>query len=414
MFRAELAGLGGDVSFVKLGASHAQTWSAWRYAPDTGFALPPSASEVAKYLLLSSPPAPTATGEAGDASPQPPSPVPGAPSIGPAGTLLKAHPVAASLFPRLLGPARDAPPSAAEAPPQPQPQLQQQASGVNPTVAAARFLRLVNKGGPQQQLETLEPAGLQTSAPPAAAEALQPSQPQQQPSIPVPPPAYTWRHRVAGWLSPGVTLALDGGVSGMLPWAGDVGRPGGSRVIDRLFLHTKLRGFDAVGPRAAPVPGGTLAGDVLGGDVMAHASARLLLPPPLPSVRLANAGLRTQLWATAATLKPAGAVAQPQDVFAQPALAAGVGVVSHAGCSCGEGVARATVSSPLISSYAPPSPSHPAPPCPRLTMSSITPLQVLPIAGPGLALEANYALVHRPSPGGTDLAAHFRMQLMFN
>jgi outer membrane protein assembly factor BamA len=109
-----------------------------------------------------------------------------------------------------------------------------------------------------------------------------------------------------------------------------------TRVPDRFFLFgSKCRGFDALGPRAAPVDGGpAVFGDALGGDALAALSLRLLLPPPVPSVRFSNFGARTQLWATAASLSLSSAAA-PAPATQQPALgplgrvsaAAGVGLL---------------------------------------------------------------------------------------
>jgi hypothetical protein len=131
---------------------------------------------------------------------------------------------------------------------------------------------------------------------------------------------YTLWHRVAGWLTPGVTAQAEAicGLVAPLQGGADV------RTLDRFHLmHPRLRGYAAVGPHAAPIPGGVCpGGDALGGDLMAGATARLLLPPPFPSVRLANAGLRSFLWASAGALGSPAALASPSSW----AASAGAGV----------------------------------------------------------------------------------------
>ena len=101
-----------------------------------------------------------------------------------------------------------------------------------------------------------------------------------------------------------------------------------SRIIDRFFLSgSRIRGYDVVGPRTAPVDGGLPSGDGLGGEAKAFLSLRALLPPPFPSVRLANSGLRTQLWATAGGVSRADSVASLSNLWRTGTLSAGVGVV---------------------------------------------------------------------------------------
>jgi len=81
---------------------------------------------------------------------------------------------------------------------------------------------------------------------------------------------------------------------------------GRSSVLDRFQIGSpRLRGFvsDGIGPRSAYV-GPSGAGDSLGGDASLTASLRLAGPPPFPSVTLSNAGLRTHAWVGAGILLP--------------------------------------------------------------------------------------------------------------
>jgi outer membrane protein assembly factor BamA len=177
---------------------------------------------------------------------------------------------------------------------------------------------------------------------------------------PLAPAEYTWSHRAAGWLSPGITGLLDVTAGLLVPYGADAARVSGGRIIDRFFmLGARFRGFDSIGPKAAPVPGGTKAGDVLGGDYLMAATARVLLPPPLPSVRLANVGFRSQLWATAGVLAARGDTPGIESFASQARGSAGVGLFL-----------------PLMS---------------------------------GIALEANYALLHGAQPN--DVVATLRLQL---
>ena len=295
MFQVELAGalLGGDSSHLKLGASHAHSWSWARYAPDTGFAHPPSAAAyqraVAELSHAEAREGRLLPGRMPSATSDAPAPSLFDVGVGPDGAPLRHSPVTLRIFPHLR-----------------------------------------HRVG----------AACGEAAP------------------------YSLESRAAAWAAPGVTLAVDVAGGALLPLPSP-SSPGGRAgvehpsILDRLFLDgNRMRGFDGVGPRAAPVPAGTLHGDALGGEVLLHASARILLPPPLPSVRAANAGLRTQLWATAASLRPS---TQATDLFARPAVAAGVGVV-------------------------------------------------MPLAS-GIGLEANYSLFHVNADPG-DLRASLRMQLL--
>jgi hypothetical protein len=51
-----------------------------------------------------------------------------------------------------------------------------------------------------------------------------------------------------------------------------------------------------------PAADAGVEGDSLGGDFSAFGAVRLYLPPLIPSIRLANAGVRTQLFVCAGTV----------------------------------------------------------------------------------------------------------------
>jgi hypothetical protein len=55
---------------------------------------------------------------------------------------------------------------------------------------------------------------------------------------------------------------------------------------------------------AALSAGGSVDGDALGGDMSAFAALRVFLPPLFPSIRLGNAGIRTQFFTCVGTLTP--------------------------------------------------------------------------------------------------------------
>lgn len=142
---------------------------------------------------------------------------------------------------------------------------------------------------------------------------------------------YSFGHRLAGWLSPGITLSLEASAGAMRSYGPDAGRTGGVRLPDRFFLTgARMRGFDAVAPLTAPQPGGAPYGDAIGGDVYAYGCAKLLLPPPVPSVRLANAGVRTHLYACAGRVGSLDGLvsAGPRGFLDEVSASAGVGVVS--------------------------------------------------------------------------------------
>jgi hypothetical protein len=169
--------------------------------------------------------------------------------------------------------------------------------------------------------------------------------------------SYSMLDRLAGWLSPGVTGILDLSLGGIIPFGASAKQSENTRtrLPDRFFLQgAKCRGFDSIGPRANKISGGSISGDALGGDVLASLSARILLPPPVPSINAANFGVRTQLFATAANLS--------------------------------------SLSSPV-----------------RLNASAGVGLYVPVVAG--AALEANYALWHSDDNNGMSPKATFRVQL---
>jgi len=149
------------------------------------------------------------------------------------------------------------------------------------------------------------------------------------PSEPAP---FSLLQQLAGWLSPGVTVALEGTLGAMAPFGRDAERPNGIRLADRFFLSSsRMRGFDAVGPVAPRLPHGSPYGDAIGGDAFAHVTARLLLPPPIPSVRMANAGLRTHLFASAGRVGAVEQLSRPSDFLRGMSASAGVGLVSAGG-----------------------------------------------------------------------------------
>jgi hypothetical protein len=339
--KQELAGIGGDVFFVKLGFQGSYARSFRRYHPDTGYELPLSRgafyaaqkhNEKAKGSGGPARVAPEAGVALGAAAPAPTQPQAPQPSSGGARGALQAHP-GASMFgkwARILG--------ADNTLPQPG-----YAHIDTDAIAAAAGLTVRKAGVPA--VAAASPAAVRKTSTAAAAASA---------------PTYTWGHRLAGWLSPGVTTIADvtGGV--LVPFGDDAARPAGGRIIDRFFmLGAKFRGFDSIGPTAAPVVASRPVGDVLGGDYLAAATLRVLLPPPVPSVRLANIGLRTQLWATAGALAARGDTPSLASFAEQWRGSVGVGLFL-----------------PLVN---------------------------------GIALEANYALVHKAQ--ARDAVATLRLQL---
>ncbi len=264
VFRAELAGAGGDVEFARAAFTGLWAASLLRFAPDTGFALPRHQSSLVASVNGQ---------EAGQQQQQ---------SDDYHHQALRPHP-----GPWVLG-------------------------------LWGRALTF----------------GLRASDPPVVA--TRPWDPRTSSLLPSSLPSssssssYTLAHRIAGWLSPGITALADLSLGGLVPFGRSAERAYGSRIVDRFFLNgSRFRGFDSVGPKADPVEGGTPQGDVLGGDVLAAVTARLLLPPPLPSVRLANAGVRTQVFASVGSLALAKDAKDPSAFLSRCSAAAGVGLVSE-------------------------------------------------------------------------------------
>jgi hypothetical protein len=227
LFRAELAGAGGDVHFAKASFFGSFAASLLRFAPDTGYELPDTKREKA------SPPSLTRIKD----------------------DSLKPHP-GADIF-NIWGRA---------------------ASGYVRRVDAPIFVT----SGPVRRPASLGsgPTSNQTTV-------------------------YTILDRLAGWLSPGITGIVDVSFGGLIPFGASANQSENTRtrLPDRFFLQgTKCRGFDSIGPRAKKTAGGSISGDSLGGDILTSLSARILLPPPFPSINAANFGVRTQVFATAANL----------------------------------------------------------------------------------------------------------------
>lgn len=140
---------------------------------------------------------------------------------------------------------------------------------------------------------------------------------------------YGMNQRLSAWASSGATIIAEAVLGAMSTYGTDARARANAapRIMDRFLLtSTRMRGFDSVGPRAAPVAHGTPGGDLLGGSALAAATMRVLLPPPFPSVRLANAGMRTQLFATAGLLLPS-ATHLPKLTPSSIAASVGAGVV---------------------------------------------------------------------------------------
>lgn len=142
---------------------------------------------------------------------------------------------------------------------------------------------------------------------------------------------YTLGHQLAGWLSPGIVTLFDISGGFLFPIGRDSYKTTNpTRIHDRFFLNDSFhRGYHSIGPRANPVDGGVSIGDNLGGDAFVATSVRVKLPFFLPSVRLANAGLSTQLWVSAASIAKGDEIQSPHDLISLASMAAGVGVVSE-------------------------------------------------------------------------------------
>jgi hypothetical protein len=207
--------------------------------------------------------------------------------------------------------------------------------------------------------------------------------------------AHWMTERLAQWMSPGVTLAVDGMVGYLQPLGGGSGGGGGGAaaaaaaapvaagargtpLCDRFFVAEGgryLRGFSSLGPRGSAVAeraAGVPPGDALGGDAVAAVTARLLLPPPVPL--LVEQGLRSYLFASvgASALHAGngggGVAALARALAVRPSACYGVGVVrvAAAAAAAAAGSARAPWSPllPLPKPPPPPPPVDPAPPPP--------------------------------------------------
>lgn len=313
----ELAGVPAlsSVSHAKASLTASHAFSLGRFAPDTGFALPPTSSQRASPASLSR--------LRSSAAQQ--------------GLLPHPGPSALPFLPTLPA---------------------------GPSDRAAR---------PRPTIRSLAP-GVQ-DAPQTAPSRL---------SLDPRAPTSGWREVIAGWLAPGLTVVASSTVGVLVPlppawgidaawrsvtgsggpsrqwaavrpgsaWGAEPFRPavepasaadlaaepseliGRSSVLDRFQLGAPaLRGFagEGIGPKGGVVRGGGEHGDSLGGDFSASLGVRLLGPPPLPSVTLVNAGVRTQAWANAGVILPGPLRSLSPVVFALTdstlwSAAAGVGV----------------------------------------------------------------------------------------
>lgn len=172
---AEIAGLGGDVSFFKTTAQLGVAASAWRFAPDTGYVLP-----LTRRAFISRSPYDFSDAEATNAA---------------AGAPLRPHPGPAA-FGGWLG--SEGPRPVVSAPTQ-----------LPVTAASARPLGGLVRGDVDET--TLAPLGG--------------------------PRRWTLAQQIAGWLAPGITLRVDASLGALVPLGADVSRrPTGSRIVDRFFL----------------------------------------------------------------------------------------------------------------------------------------------------------------------------------
>ena len=136
--------------------------------------------------------------------------------------------------------------------------------------------------------------------------------------------------RLASWLSPGASLVLDGMVGCVFPLSSGVSHPS-----DRFYAQNYgscMKGFASMGPRGVQAAEG-IPRVALGGDLCGAVTARLLLPPPLPSVGLVNHGVRSYLWGSLGSLAPGAErggsfTSALETFFKRPSCSVGVGVVS--------------------------------------------------------------------------------------
>jgi hypothetical protein len=165
---------------------------------------------------------------------------------------------------------------------------------------------------------------------------------------------YTVWDRIAGWLSPGVSLVVDGTLGLVQPFSSSSSSSSSTTHLhDRFYAPPNgknLRGFASLGPR------GTLAGasgvgrgDALGGDVFGAVTARILLPPPVPSINLVNLGVRSYLWGSLGAMalsKGGGPLATLGGLTQRPSCSAGVGIVSEEGLASSQIVNESNCFSP--------------------------------------------------------------------
>ena len=135
-----------------------------------------------------------------------------------------------------------------------------------------------------------------------------------------------WLSHLGAWLSPGVSAVFDVLLGAQIPFGAEPRR--GSPLPDRFFSQNlnKLRGFSSIGVRA-PLEGGR-GSDSLGGDFALVATARLLLPPPIPLASISNSGARSYVFASAGSLLLRDDHRAWSDVASSVCYSAGVGLVS--------------------------------------------------------------------------------------
>jgi hypothetical protein len=135
----------------------------------------------------------------------------------------------------------------------------------------------------------------------------------------------------AGWLSPGVTAVIDGFAGALIPWGGTL-KGQTSLFPDRFHSNTlRLRGFSSIGNRGETVERGLPSGDALGGDFAAVISARLVLPPPIPSVMFSNSGARSYAFTSVSALALTNSI-EGGGIAKHINYCGGVGVVSFILC----------------------------------------------------------------------------------
>jgi len=322
----EVAGLGGDVSYVKAQGNVLGAVSWRRFAPDTGFALP---LHRAAWLAA-------AAGSSKRTVPDD--------AMGPDGRPLRPHPgldVLSLTAPsdRGAGASGRSDVGGSTVPTSPALTPSPSESDLSPLQRAALFLReehgVVATGARSPTVtRAVAPSGSPAFAPPAGSYGSHDPTPSGS-GVPAAPTGsaadtteYTGWHRLAGWMSPGVTLQGEVTLGAMASYGSDAGHYAGARGVDRFYLTGyRMRGYELVGGKARRVEHGTPFGDALGGTTIAAATARLLLPPPFPSVRIANAGMRTHLYASVGRV--GGMPASARELIDTLSASAGVGVVGR-------------------------------------------------------------------------------------